>query len=228
MKDSKGIIIAIDGPSGSGKSTTAKQLADKLEYMYIDTGAMYRAVTYLALQKNILPEKSDDLVKLVESMDFQFIKEGEELLVNGENLSEAIRTKEVSENVSIYSEINDVRELLVKKQREFGKNGKIVMEGRDITTTVFPNADLKIFLTAEIDVRAYRRMLEMKKKGIELEIEEVKSNLESRDKIDSSRKASPLMITEDSIIIDTTRMSIDEQVNAIYDKAKSVIETIRN
>lgn len=228
MSSRKGIIIAIDGPAGSGKSTTAKLLADKLDYIYIDTGAMYRTATYFALQKNIQPEQSAELVRIVEGMDFQFIKNGEELLVNGENVSSAIRSPEVSKRVSDYSKIVEVRKLLVQKQREFGRNGKIVMEGRDITTTVFPDADLKIFLTAEIDVRAYRRMIELKEKGVEIEIDDVKLNLESRDRIDSSREASPLMITNDSIIIDTTRMSIDDQVKAIYEKAKSIIEKIEN
>jgi len=227
MDDKKGIIIAIDGPAGSGKSTTAKHLAEKLDYIYVDTGAMYRAVTHFALQRKINPEFSEKLINLVDRMDFQFVQNGEELLVNGENVSEAIRSPEVSKNVSVYSKISEVRKLLVKKQREFGKRGRIVMEGRDITTTVFPNADLKIFLTAEIDIRAYRRMLELKAKGVELELDDVKLNIESRDKIDSSRDTSPLMITEDSIIIDTTRMSISEQVNAIYEKATAIIEKLK-
>ncbi len=228
MNDKKGIIIAIDGPAGSGKSTTAKLLAEKLDYIYIDTGAMYRAVTHFALLSKINPEFSEKLIQLVEGMDFQFAPNGEILIVNGENVSEAIRSQEVSTNVSVYSKISEVRKLLVKKQREFGNHGKIVMEGRDITTTVFPNADLKIFLTAEIDIRAYRRMLELKAKGVTLELDDVKLNIESRDKIDSSRDTSPLMITEDSIIIDTTRMSIDEQVNAIYEKAIAIIEKLKN
>ncbi|MBM4175816.1 MAG: (d)CMP kinase [Ignavibacteria bacterium] len=227
MDDKKGIIIAIDGPAGSGKSTTAKHLAEKLDYIYVDTGAMYRAVTHFALQRKINPEFSEKLINLVDRMDFQFVQNGEELLVNGENVSEAIRSPEVSKNVSVYSKISEVRKLLVKKQREFGKRGRIVMEGRDITTTVFPNADLKIFLTAEIDIRAYRRMLELKAKGVELELDDVKLNIESRDKIDSSRDTSPLMITEDSIIIDTTRMSISEQVNAIYEKATAIIKKLK-
>jgi cytidylate kinase len=226
MINKKGIIIAIDGPAGAGKSTTAKLLAQKLNYKYIDTGAMYRAVTLYALRNSIEPNEVDKLVELVRGMNFNFENNGSVLFVNSENVSEAIRDPEVSNRVSEYSKVAEVRKILVEKQREIGANGGIVMEGRDITTAVFPNADLKIFLTADIDVRAYRRLIELKNKGLDLDLDDVKVNLETRDKIDSSREVNPLMITEDSILIDTSRLAIEEQVNVIYNKAKEIIESL--
>lgn len=226
MVKEKGIIIAIDGPAGAGKSTTAKLLAERLNYQYIDTGAMYRAVTLYALRKNIKPEQVQDLIDLVKEMNFQFKNNGSVLFINSEDVTESIRSPEVSEKVSEYSKIAEVRRLLVNKQREIGKNGGIVMEGRDITTTVFPDAELKIFLTADLDIRAYRRLIELKIKGIDIDLENVKDNLTIRDKIDSSRETSPLMITEDSIVIDTTQLTIDEQVNLIYNKAQEIIKSL--
>lgn len=226
MNNKKGIIIAIDGPAGAGKSTTAKLLAEKLNYKYIDTGAMYRAVTLYALRNSIEPEQIDRLVDLVKGMDFRFENNGSKLLVNSENVSEAIRNPEVSNRVSEFSKIAEVRELLVQKQRVIGAEGGIVMEGRDITTAVFPNAELKIFLTADLDIRAYRRLIELKNKGLSIDLDDVRGNLETRDMIDSSREVNPLMITEDSIVIDTTKLTIDEQVEAIYNKAQEIIKSL--
>ncbi|GIV45348.1 MAG: cytidylate kinase [Ignavibacterium sp.] len=225
MITKKGIIIAIDGPAGAGKSTTAKLLAEKLNYKYIDTGAMYRAVTLYALRNSIKPDEVDKLVELVKGMNFRFENNGSVLFVNSENVSDAIRAPEVSNKVSEFSKIGKVRELLVQKQREIGAEGGIVMEGRDITTTVFPNAELKIFLTADLDIRAYRRLIELKNKGLDIDLDDVRGNLATRDKIDSSREVNPLMITEDSIVIDTTKLTIDEQVEAIYNKAMEIIKS---
>jgi cytidylate kinase len=226
MTNKKGIIIAIDGPAGAGKSTTAKLLAEKLNYKYIDTGAMYRAVTLYAIRNSIEANEVDKLVELVKNMDFRFENNGSALFVNSEDVSEAIRDPEVSNKVSEFSKVGKVRELLVKKQREIGAEGGIVMEGRDITTAVFPDAELKIFLTADLDIRAYRRLIELKNKGLKINIDEVKGNLATRDKIDSSREVNPLMITEDSIIIDTTQLTIDEQVEVIYNKAQEIIKSL--
>ncbi len=226
MNNKKGIIIAIDGPAGAGKSTTAKLLAEKLNYKYIDTGAMYRAVTLYALRNSIEPEEIDRLVGLIKEMDFRFENNGSKLLINSENVSEAIRNPEVSSRVSEFSKIAEVRELLVQKQREIGAEGGIVMEGRDITTAVFPNAELKIFLTADLDIRAYRRLIELKNKGLNIDLDDVRGNLETRDMIDSNREINPLMITEDSIVIDTTRLTIDEQVDVIYNKAQEIIKSL--
>jgi len=226
MTNKKGIIIAIDGPAGAGKSTTAKLLAEKLNYKYIDTGAMYRAVTLYAIRNSIDANEVDKLVELVKNMDFRFENNGSALFVNSEDVSEAIRDPEVSNKVSEFSKVGKVRELLVKKQREIGAEGGIVMEGRDITTAVFPDAELKIFLTADLDIRAYRRLIELKNKGLKINIDEVKGNLATRDKIDSSREVNPLMITEDSIIIDTTQLTIDDQVEVIYNKAQEIIKSL--
>lgn len=227
MINKKGIIIAIDGPAGAGKSTTAKLLAEKLNYKYIDTGAMYRAVTLYALRNSIEPEQIDKLVNLVKAMDFRFENNGSKLFVNSENVSEAIRNPEVSSRVSEFSRIAEVREILVQKQREIGAEGGIVMEGRDITTAVFPNAELKIFLTADLDIRAYRRLIELKNKGLNINLDDVRDNLETRDMIDSSREVNPLMITEDSIVIDTTQLTIEEQVDVIYNKAQEIIKSLK-
>lgn len=225
MITKKGIIIAIDGPAGAGKSTTAKLLAERLNYKYIDTGAMYRAVTLFALRNSIRSDEVDRLVELVKGMNFRFENNGSVLIVNSEDVSEAIRAPEISDKVSEYSKIAPVRELLVEKQREIGAEGGIVMEGRDITTAVFPNAELKIFLTADLDIRAYRRLIELKNKGMNINLDDVRGNLATRDKIDSSREVNPLMITEDSIVIDTTKLTIDEQVEAIYNKAQEIIKS---
>lgn len=226
MKSKKGIIIAIDGPAGAGKSTTAKLLAERLNYKYIDTGAMYRAVTLFALRNAIKPDEVERLVDLVNNMNFRFQSNGSVLLVNTEDVTETIRDPEVANRVSEYSKVGEIRKKLVEKQREIGKEGGIVMEGRDITTAVFPDAELKIFLTADLDIRAYRRLIELQNKGLEIDLDEVRGNLASRDKIDSSREVSPLKITPGSIIIDTTRMTIEEQVDFIFNKAQKIIKSL--
>ncbi|MCX8009555.1 MAG: (d)CMP kinase [Ignavibacteria bacterium] len=223
----KKLIIAIDGPSGSGKSTTGKLLAQKLNYFYLDTGAMYRAVTLFALREGISYQDLNKLIPLTESLNFQFIKNGDEILVNGINVSKEIRTPEVSAQVSNYSTVPEIRKILVKKQKELGSDGGVVMEGRDITTVVFPDADLKIFLTADIDTRTERRFLELNAKGIGLDKQMVKENLMTRDKIDSSREVSPLTKSDDSILIDTTSMTIEEQVDLIFNKAMEILESSR-
>jgi len=164
---SKKLIIAIDGPAGSGKSTSAKLVAQRLKYLYIDTGAMYRAVTLFALRNNLMGQ-NQLISELIKNLDIvlEFIDGETKITVNGEDVSNEIRSFEVNSNVSEISAIADVRKILVKKQQEMGKNGSVVMEGRDIGTVVFPNADVKIFLTAGIDERAQRRALEFSEKGL--------------------------------------------------------------
>ncbi|HVO73047.1 MAG TPA: (d)CMP kinase [Ignavibacteriaceae bacterium] len=215
---SKKLIVAIDGPSGSGKSTTAKLLADKLGFLYIDTGAMYRAVTFLAIEKKI----TDDPLAVAEitknaDISLNFIKGRTLISINGKDVTEEIRSLEVSSKVSEISKIEDVRKALVYKQRQLGNGAAgVVMEGRDIGTVVFPNADFKFFLIASIDERARRRTKEFKEKGKPVPMSEVKKNLMLRDEIDSTRDISPLTRAADAIEIDTTDLTIDEQVDKIF------------
>ena len=223
---SKGLIIAIDGPAGSGKSTSAKLIATKLGYVYIDTGAMYRAITYLALENEAINDELQ-IIELARNCKINLeYKDGEVIvLLNKRNISKEIRSTEVNSNVSNVSKISEVRKLLVEKQREMGAKGKgVVMEGRDIGTVVFPNADVKIFLTASLDIRANRRTKEYNEHGSKVLVDDVKSNLSNRDKIDSSRNHSPLTKASDAVEVDTTNVTIDEQVNLILEEAKKVAD----
>jgi len=226
---SKNLIIAIDGPAGSGKSTTAKIVAQKLDFLYIDTGAMYRAMTYLALRNNIL----DDEKKVVELADrceieLNFINGVTQVKVNGENLTDYIRTIDVNKNVSKISKIEGLRKILVKKQREMATKGNgVVMEGRDIGTVVFPEADVKVFLTAIIDERARRRAKEYAENGKHVPLNEIKSNLQYRDITDSNREASPLVKAEDAVLVDTSDVSIEEQVEMILDEVQNTANKLR-
>lgn len=216
---SKNLIIAIDGPAGSGKSTTAKIIAQKLGYLYIDTGAMYRAITFLAIKNKILGNQ-EKIVELAESCEIKlnFTNGKTNIKVNDEDLTDKIRTVDVNKYVSDVSKIENVRKVLVKKQREIGLSGPgIVMEGRDITTVVFPDADVKIFLTATLDERAIRRAKEYAENGTEIPVANIKENLHKRDTIDSNRKVSPLRKVEDAIVVDTSYVTIDEQVKIILD-----------
>ena len=221
---SKGLIIAIDGPAGSGKSTSAKLIAKKLGYIYIDTGAMYRAITYLALESGAI-QNEYRIIELARSckIDLEY-KDGEVIvLLNNRNVSKDIRSAEVNSHVSDVSKISEVRKLLVEKQREMGEKGNgIVMEGRDIGTVVFPKADVKIFLTASLDIRANRRAKEYIENGSKVLVDDIKSNLHSRDRIDSSRNDSPLIKALDAVEVDTTNVSIDEQVNLILEEVIKV------
>lgn len=214
-------IIAIDGPAGSGKSTTAKLVADKLGFIYIDTGAMYRAVTYLSLQHNAIdnPEKVVELLKESE-ISLSYDNYTTKIFLNSEEVSEKIRSLDVNSKVSQISRIPQVRELLVKRQQKIGSEGNVVMEGRDIATVVFPNADLKIFLTAKIEERANRRRKEFISKGKDVSLEEIQENLIERDELDSTRDVSPLQKADDAIELDTSELSIEQQVNEILKLAE--------
>ena len=218
---SEGLIIAIDGPAGSGKSTSAKMLADLLGYLYVDTGAMYRAITLLAIEKNILTDKE----KIIESardseIVLDFIDGKTFVMLNNKDVTDDIRSIKVNENVSDVSKISEVRKTLVDKQREMSKKGRgIVMEGRDIGTVVYPNADVKIFLTASIDTRAERRTKELSDSGVNVSVNDILKNLSERDHIDSNRETSPLVKADDAIEIDTTKVSIKQQVQKILDEA---------
>ncbi|WP_394758910.1 (d)CMP kinase [Flavobacterium sp.] len=220
----KKITIAIDGFSSTGKSTLAKQLAKHLGYIYVDTGAMYRAVTYYAMQNNFINHNGFDKEALIKDLSkitltFQFnINLGYgEMYLNGMNVENEIRTIEVSSFVSKVAEISQVRAKLVEQQQEMGKNKGIVMDGRDIGTVVFPDAELKIFMTASAQTRAERRYNEMLSKGDNVSFEEVLKNVQERDYIDTHREDSPLVMADDAIEIDNSHLSREEQFQVVLD-----------
>ena len=217
MNDQK-LIIAIDGVSSSGKSTIASALAKKLNYIYIDTGAMYRALTYKFLANNVdihNPQEIKDILKNT-TIKFELIDGKNTIFLDNKPVEDVIRTLKVSDNVSEVSKIPEVREFLVKIQRELGKNGGVVMDGRDIGTVVFPDANVKFFITADINKRAKRRQKELEEKtGQKHEFKEVLGNLEKRDRIDSQREHSPLKIADDAILINTDNMTKEEQLEYV-------------
>jgi cytidylate kinase len=217
-------IIAIDGLAGSGKSTSAKLVAKELGFIYLDTGAMYRAITYLALRNDIIDDE-DSIVKLTEksSIKLNFTDGKTIIIINNEDVTNEIRSFEVISKVSEVSLISGVRKALVKIQQEIGKNTCIVTEGRDTTTVVFPDADVKIYLTASIEKRAERRQIDFVKQGEKFSLDEVQHNLSKRDFIDSNRDDSPLTKAEDAFEVDTTDITIDEQVKIILNIAKDVM-----
>ncbi|MET2984248.1 (d)CMP kinase [Aureibaculum conchae] len=219
---SKRIIIAIDGFSSTGKSTIAKQLAKKLGYAYVDTGAMYRAVTYYAMQQNLVGNdflEKEILIEKLSDINLKFRYNEKlkfsEMYLNNENVEKEIRTMEVSRLVSKISAISEVRKKLVEQQQEMGKERGLVMDGRDIGTVVFPDAELKLFLTASAEKRATRRYKELLDKGDKVTFGEVLQNVQQRDHIDSTRKDSPLVKAVDAIEIDNSDMSLSEQFDRI-------------
>ncbi len=224
------IIIAIDGYSSCGKSTVAKEVAKLLRYTYIDSGAMYRAVTLYCLRKNLAPGGVVDLVKLQSQIDqinirFIYVPEFQkhETFLNGENVEEEIRRPEVANLVSPVSIIGFVREALVKQQREMGKDKGIVMDGRDIGTVVFPDAELKIFMTASPEIRAKRRYDEMIAKGVKVDTADIIKNIQDRDHIDSTREISPLRQADDAIVLDNSNLTREEQLAFVLKLAKERI-----
>jgi CMP/dCMP kinase len=219
------IIVALDGPAGSGKTTTAKLVAERLGYLYIDTGAMYRAVTYAWLKENKELNESDlcDLVKTLR-IELKQSDKGQKTFLNGEDVTDLIRSPEVTKNVSSVSAIGCVRDALVMQQREIGKNGGVVMDGRDIGTVVFPNAELKVFFKATIEERAKRRAKEMIEKGSKVSIEQIKKEINDRDNYDSTRKISPLSMADDAVEIDNSNLTIDEQTTIVEMLARKRID----
>ena len=218
----KRITIAIDGFSSTGKSTLAKQLAKKLGYVYVDTGAMYRAVTYFAMQNNWVTENTLDKNSLINHLDEVHLKFHfnealgfAEMFLNGVNVEQEIRTLEVSQNVSRVAEISEVRAKLVQQQQEMGRNKGVVMDGRDIGTVVFPNAELKIFMTASAETRAERRFNELIEKGQHVTFEDVLENVQQRDYIDTHRDDSPLVQAADAIVVDNSTLSKEEQFDVV-------------
>ena len=225
----KKITIAIDGYSSTGKSTLAKQLANHLGYVYVDTGAMYRAVTYFAMENGYINADSFDKQTLINSLPsiklhFEFNPElgFAEMYLNDANIEKEIRTIQVSNFVSLVAEVSEVRAKLVEQQQEMGKGKGVVMDGRDIGTVVFPKAELKVFMTASPETRAQRRFEELKEKGQEVYFEEVLKNVEQRDYIDTHRDDSPLIKADDAIEIDNSYLTREEQFNAVLEMVNKV------
>ena len=218
MKD---IVIALDGYSGTGKSSTAQQVAKKLGYIYIDSGAMYRAVTYFLIQKNADLNDLRLIEKLLDDCRLEFRQEN--IYLNGENVESEIRTMQVNEKVSTVSAISAVRQKLVEQQRILGKNKAVVMDGRDIGTVVFPNAELKLFMTANMEVRTERRKKQLESKGIIESEDNIRKNLLERDRKDSARSDSPLRKAEDAKEIDTSDLTLNEQIEKIVSMANEII-----
>jgi len=223
------ITIAIDGYSSTGKSTVAKQLADRLGYVYVDSGAMYRAVTYYAMQNRIISENHLDTNKLIAALpdiSLKFVKNSlgkTEMHLNGVSIEKEIRTMEVSDYVSPVAAIPEVRRKLVKLQHEMGEHKGVVMDGRDIGTVVFPNAELKIFMNATAKERAQRRFNELSKLGDSVSYDEVYQNVTERDHLDTTRIDSPLMKADDAIEIDNSEMNIEDQFHIILQLAQDRI-----
>ncbi len=228
----KKITIAIDGFSSTGKSTLAKKLAEKLGYVYVDTGAMYRAVTFFAMQNNLIDSNNFYTEKLIDALpdiNLNFIFNEElgfaEMYLNGENIEKQIRSIEVSQFVSKVAEVSRVRTKLVEQQKEMGKNKGIVMDGRDIGTVVFPDAELKIFMTSSPEIRAQRRFDELKAKNDQtITFEQVLQNVQERDYIDMNREDSPLIIAEDAIEIDNSYLTRTEQFDIVLGLAQEILQ----
>jgi cytidylate kinase len=221
-KMDKKYVIAIDGPGASGKSTTAKLLARKLKYIYIDTGSMYRACALCSLESSI---ELKDIPKLVAMLDkisiwILYSEKGNKIFLNGNDVSQRIREAEITKLSSEIAKIGIVREKMVELQREIGKNGGVIMDGRDIGTVVFPNADFKFFMIADEKTRALRRWKEAAEKGETLSLKDIEKELTWRDENDSSRKISPLKQAEDAIPVDTSDMTIEEQVEFLFEIIK--------
>ena len=219
------ILIAIDGPAGSGKSTTAKLVAEKLGYVYVDTGAMYRAITLRVLNSNIDPSNRDEVEKAAENSSV-VLNDGTgnfRVMLDGKDVTEEIRSEDVTKNVSLISSYPGVRRIMVNKQREIGEGKGCVLDGRDIGTVVFPDADLKIFLVADVMERARRRQEELSTSGKELPLVQVVRELKERDRKDSTREMSPLRKADDAIEIDTTNLTIAKQVETVLNYAHEIL-----
>ncbi len=208
------LTIAIDGPAGSGKSTVARRVAEKLGCLYLDSGAMYRAVTVLAIRHK-LPAGSPKLTALVQECHIKFADNGKTVLLDSEDVTTCIRTPAVNKQVADVAKIPEIRKEIVKHQQRIGAEGSIVAEGRDLTTIVFPDANFKFYLDASVTERARRRLAELRSQNVQTTLDEVEAEIRMRDEKDTSREHSPLREAEDAIVVDTTHKTIDEVVNFI-------------
>jgi cytidylate kinase len=222
----KKLVVAIDGPAASGKSTTAKLVADRLGYIYVDTGAMYRAMTLKVLQQRLDLHDAAGIIALAKNTEIRFSRDGSRLriMLDGSDVTEAIRKPAVTSAVSAVSALQQVREMMVREQRRIGMEGGVVLEGRDIGTVVFPDADVKIFMVADVSQRAKRRRKDLQQQGIEVEVDQLQKEILDRDRKDSQRDVSPLKQANDAVIVDTSELTIDQQVELILHQIKSVLQ----
>ncbi len=211
----KFLTVAMDGPAGSGKSTVARQIAEKMGYLFLNSGAMYRAVAQLAVSANVTCTDVENLIELVHGCRIDFADNGKITLLNGEDVTDLIQTPEIDKAVVEIAKIPEVRKAMVKQQRRIGKDGGIVVEGRDVTTVVFPDADVKFYLDASVQERAKRRFLELQAKKIACTIEQIEREIRTRDEKDLSRAHSPLRTADDAIIVDTTDKTLNQVVEFI-------------
>ena len=225
--DLKKLVIAIDGPAASGKSTTSKIVAARLGYLFIDTGAMYRAMTLKVLEEGIDPSQRVKIGELAGKTQIRLEHQHGRLRVLLDNLdvTDAIRSQVVTRAVSAVSSIESVRRLMVREQRRMGEHGGVVLEGRDIGTVVFPKADLKIFMMANVRERARRRQIELREQGLEISLEDISDQIIERDQMDSERDISPLRKADDAFVVDTSDLTIEEQVDFIVEKAKEILKS---
>ena len=216
------LTVAIDGPAGSGKSTVTQCVAEKLDCLYLDSGAMYRAVTLQFIRTGVSPTNIPGLIRLVQTCQIDFADNGKITLLNGEDVSDAIRTPEINSVVSDISRVPELRNEIVKQQRRIGENSAIIAEGRDVTTVVFPNADHKFYLTASVEERARRRFTELKAKGVDCTLEGIQEEICARDAKDCSREHSPLRTAEDAILVNTTDMTINQVVDFVIEQIRGL------
>ena len=215
--NTKKIAIAIDGPAGAGKSSISKVVANELGYLYIDTGAMYRGVTWAVLDSHVDVKNQKDVESLLPSLDLTLEPTANacKVFVKGQDVTDLIRQQQINENVSTIASYKGVREYLVERQQAMAAVGGVILDGRDIGSVVLPNAELKIYLTASVDARAKRRWLEVQGTSNEQPLEDIKKNVESRDEMDKNRDESPLVCVEDAIVVDSSNMTFDEAVKHI-------------
>ncbi len=212
-----GYNVAIDGPAGAGKSTVAKRVAKELDFIYVDTGAMYRALAVFFLKQGLKPEDKEKIAEVCKEAQVSIGYEdgAQQVYLNGENVTSLLRTEEVGNMASVSSAIKEVRAQLLELQRELARTKDVVMDGRDIGTNILPNADVKVYLTASVETRAKRRYLELQEKGVECNLEDIAHDIEERDTRDMNREIAPLKQAEDAVLVDSSNMTIDEVVEAI-------------